>query len=127
MPPITCPKCAGTMAPVTFETVEVDRCAACGGIFFDVTELAALRRHREAAALDVGDAETGRTHDAAGVIRCPRDAQPMTRMVDLEQPHVWLEQCPHCGGTFLDAGELRDLTERTLREWLFRTVRERKL
>jgi uncharacterized protein len=33
----------------------------------------------------------------------------MLRMVDAQQPHIWYESCEECGGSFLDAGEFRDL------------------
>jgi Zn-finger nucleic acid-binding protein len=39
-------------------------------------------------------------------------------MVDAAQPHIWVESCPVCHGTFLDAGEFTDLKERGLRELL---------
>ena len=34
-----CPRCAGALAPTTMGSVTVDRCAACGGTWFDGDEL----------------------------------------------------------------------------------------
>jgi Zn-finger nucleic acid-binding protein len=38
----------------------------------------------------------------------------MLRMVDAEQPHIWYETCDECGGSFLDAGEFRELKQHNL-------------
>ena len=38
----------------------------------------------------------------------------MIRMVDRTQAHGWLESCPVCFGSFLDAGEFRDLTAHSI-------------
>ena len=38
----------------------------------------------------------------------------MLRMVDLDQPHIWYEECTVCHGIWLDAGELRDLSRKDL-------------
>lgn len=33
----------------------------------------------------------------------------MLKMVDAQQPHIWYETCAVCGGSFLDAGEFKDM------------------
>ena len=38
-----CPKCDSDMEKVTIENLELDRCIACNGIWFDELELADLR------------------------------------------------------------------------------------
>ena len=37
-----CPKCGATLAETTFHQIKVDRCAECGGIWFDGGEVAML-------------------------------------------------------------------------------------
>ena len=39
-------------------------------------------------------------------------------MVDHQQPHIWYEQCPGCGGVYLDAGEFSDLKDVTVMDML---------
>jgi uncharacterized protein len=39
---INCPRCGSDMAEVAIEHVKVDRCAGCGGVFFDKGELEML-------------------------------------------------------------------------------------
>jgi ribosomal protein L37AE/L43A len=42
-----CPKCGGKMAEKRFETVMIDECTACGGIYFDKGELDILIKHEK--------------------------------------------------------------------------------
>lgn len=118
-----CPKCRGAMEQVQISGVEVDRCGSCKALWFDALEDRDLRGGKNAAALDTGDAVAGARNDAQGKIECPRCHQRMIRMVDREQPHVWYESCPVCYGTFFDAGEFRDVSERSVAD-IFRRLRK---
>ncbi len=109
-----CPKCASPMEQVVFDDIEVDRCTGCRGLFFDRMEAERLRAKPGADALDVGDPAVGRTQNTNDRIRCPRDTSPMVRIVDPSQPHIHLETCSVCNGTFFDAGEFKDWTHETL-------------
>jgi uncharacterized protein len=109
-----CPKCAAPMELVRFQSIEVDRCTACKGIYFDSSEADALKKLRGSEVIDVGDAAVGEKQNANDRIQCPRDTVTMIRIVDPKQPHIWLEQCPVCSGTWFDAGEFRDWKEETL-------------
>ncbi len=103
------------MQPVTHEGVTVDRCANCGGIWFDAHEREALLATRSGArAVDTGDRAVGRRMNEQDRIHCPHCTTQMIRMVDNERPDIRYEQCAACGGSFLDAGELRDLRRLTL-------------
>ena len=44
-----CPKCGGKMAEKRFESVMIDECTACGGIYFDKGELDILIKHEKAS------------------------------------------------------------------------------
>ncbi len=55
-----CPKCHASMEKVSFEGVEVDRCAGCRGIWFDFQEQQQLKGVKGAAAIDAGDKAIGR-------------------------------------------------------------------
>jgi uncharacterized protein len=125
--PLICPKCRSEMAPVRFAGVEVDRCGGCGGLWFDLLEQEDLRAASGSEIVDSGNPETGRRFDQVGLIRCPVDGTPMVRMVEKGQPHLWLESCPLCFGTFFDAGEFRDFREESVRDMVFRRARPRPL
>jgi Zn-finger nucleic acid-binding protein len=111
------------MEPVKYEGIEVDRCTGCQGMWFDALEDRELRAKKGSEKLDTGSGKTGARHDAKGKIRCPRDGAMMIRMVDRDQPHVWYESCSSCYGTFFDAGEFRDLKQRSIGD-LFRRLRK---
>ena len=114
---MNCPKCNAAMEKVTYEGVEVDRCTGCQGIWFDFREQQQLKNVKGAAAgIDVGDPAAGQKMNEAGKINYPRDGVLLTRMVDLKQPHIWYEACPHCYGVFFDAGEFKDYSQKTLVE-----------
>lgn len=115
---LSCPKCTKSMERVTFEGTTVDRCTGCYGIWFNALELDAIVRHRGARKLDIGSAEVGKEMDSTNRIDCPNCRGPMLRLVNSRHPDVRYEQCSACGGSFLDAGELRTLEERTLGELL---------
>jgi Zn-finger nucleic acid-binding protein len=105
------------MAKVSFGNAVVDRCTNCLGLFFDELEKDALRKRKVADALDIGSAKTGQLYNRMGYINCPRCDTGMMRMVDLQQPHIWFEQCKVCGGAFFDAGEFKDLTRHTILDY----------
>jgi len=110
-----CPKCSGAIETVRYEDVEVDRCTQCSGLWFDELELNKVRGPRAATAVDTGDPKAGRRMNQKGSFNCPRCQGPtMLRMVDLDQPHIWYEECTVCHGVWLDAGELRDLSRKDL-------------
>lgn len=122
---MNCPKCQGPLSPVEFHGVTVDRCATCGGLWFDALEQRDLQKVEGSERIDTGDPAVGRSHDAQELVLCPVDGQRMVRMVDVAQPHIWIEMCPICHGTFFDAGEFTDFKERTWKEFFLRRARRR--
>jgi Zn-finger nucleic acid-binding protein len=107
------------MQPVQCDGTTVDRCPTCGGMFFDLEEEPHVLRNKELVAkIDTHP----RSHDADAKVRieCPRDGEPMVHVHDVKQHHVGYETCPACGGVYLDAGELKDLSEFSFGEWLRR-------
>ncbi len=115
-----CPKCKSPMEQVVFGGVEVDRCTGCRGLFFDVMEAERLRAIDGSETIDMGVPAVGRQMNERDRIRCPRDTSPMVRIVDPAQPHIHLETCAVCNGTFFDAGEFKDWKEETFGDLLRR-------
>jgi Zn-finger nucleic acid-binding protein len=112
-----CPKCRADMEQVDYEGTEIDRCTICNGIWFDAGEIDILKDKQAAAAIDTGDAKTGKQSNAIDNYRCPRCSGSMIKVVDPGQPHIWYETCSSCQGSFLDAGELRDLANVTIADF----------
>lgn len=117
-----CPKCGVGMEQIDFDGVEVDRCTACEGIWFDAGEAEQLRGKAAAAALDTGSAWTGRELNAVDQYRCPRCGGKMRRKIDARQQHIWYETCGECNGSFFDAGEFRDLSRVSIADFFKRLV-----
>jgi len=108
---IRCPKCKADMEQVEYEGVEIDRCVLCNGIWFDAGEIEVMRDKKAAAAIDTGDAAIGKALNVIDNYRCPRCSGSMVRVVDPQQTGIWYEICSSCSGSFLDAGELLDLSK----------------
>jgi PAT family beta-lactamase induction signal transducer AmpG len=104
-----CPKCRSDMEPLDVDGIEIDRCTACHGLWFDPGEMEMLRNKKAAAAIDIGDPGRGKVQNTIDRYRCPRCGGSMARMVDPTQPHIWYEQCGSCHGSYFDAGEFSDL------------------
>jgi Zn-finger nucleic acid-binding protein len=115
--PVTwsCPKCEGKMELVYYDRIELDRCTNCGGLWFQPTELRALRDDIWMAdyILDTGDKKVGKQYNATKEYDCPECGEAMLIENDKEQPHITYETCPNGHGTFLDAGEFTDLVRKT--------------
>jgi uncharacterized protein len=115
-----CPKCKSPMEQVVFDGIEVDRCKGCRGLFFDLMEAERLRAKEGSESIDVGSPDIGREQNQIDRIRCPRDTSPMIRIVDPSQPHIYLETCAVCQGTFFDAGEFKDWKQETFGDFVRR-------
>ncbi len=115
-----CPKCRGDMELLEVDGVQVDRCGNCAGLWFDGDELEQLRDKDIGAALDTGNARTGKKHNALHSYPCPRCGGGMRCITDPQQTHIQYEQCGDCQGSYFDAGEFADLTSRTLGDFFKR-------
>ena len=112
-----CPKCSSDMEKVTYESIEVDRCLGCKGIWFDMLEAEHLKAIAGSESIDVGDDALGKEQDEARQVDCPTCKGPMIKMVDRGQPHIHYEACTVCHGLFFDAGEFRDFKEQSVLEF----------
>lgn len=114
MTQLQCPKCQGTLEAVVYSGIEVDRCTNCQGLWFDSQEAQELKKVKGSESIDSGDPTTGKKFDELGDINCPKCQTKMTKMVDLDQPHIRYEKCPVCYGIWFDAGEFKDYKEETI-------------
>ena len=123
--PANCPRCRGAMRATRAGAFTLDRCDTCRGLWFDTLELDRVAKDRKAAAAVESDArsETHASPKRPAVMLCPRDRGMLITMHALGQPHITYESCKVCGGAFLDAGELSDLSEVTVRERLLQYFR----
>lgn len=117
---MTCPKCSGRqLEPVVVDGTEVDRCPACGGVWFDKGELGeALRHPRDLGPLVAeGSAAAPSRGPAAALANdpdrtpgvCPRDRRRLLPVQSARYPELTVDACSICGGLWLDGGELASL------------------
>jgi Zn-finger nucleic acid-binding protein len=113
---INCPLDGAPMTNVKAGNFTIDRCDSCGGLWFDMAELQRLIAHgMRGEDFDTLVRKRGRI-SALKQLKCPRDDTMLKDVPDPTQPHIIYHQCSTCGGLFLQAGDLCDLTHLTLGE-----------
>ena len=117
-----CPKCGGEFEARTVdEGITVEQCHQCFGLFVPAGMTRKLLANwGPDTMVDTGSESVGKKYDKIDDIDCPKCGVRMDKIEDLDQPHIWIESCPVCAGTFFDAGELTDLKEKTLSDWFKR-------
>ncbi len=122
---LKCPKCGHGMYEVTHESVVIDRCTHCEGLWFDGDEAEELKLSEDSEDLDTGDPVKGWKYDSRADIDCPRCGKPMEKSSDPKQIHIWYEVCPE-HGRFLDAGEFTDYKHETLLDFFRGIIKGRR-
>jgi uncharacterized protein len=118
---MNCPVCSNELRELRVENIQVDVCdPGCGGIWFDAFELQRMDEPHETAGAKLVEAVSGR--DTAGTLppdldskrRCPRcDGVKLKKHFFSAQRRVRVDQCPNCGGYWLDSGELEAIRAET--------------
>lgn len=112
---MNCPACFKPLAEIKVGSVKIDVCeGGCGGIWFDAFELERVEREQHGAG---GALVRVKRDPALGVDfslkrDCPRcDGIKLKRHFFSARRQVEVDQCPNCGGYWLDAGELEKIHE----------------
>ena len=105
-----CPACENELSKMIAGEITVDVCkGGCGGIWFDRFELQKVDEPRESAGeilLDIEKDQKIRV-DLSQRRRCPKCASViMMRHFHSVKKQVTVDECPQCGGYWLDVGEL---------------------
>ncbi|MBN1788610.1 MAG: zf-TFIIB domain-containing protein [Sedimentisphaerales bacterium] len=118
-----CPACSNTLQQMTVEGITVDVCkGGCGGIWFDIREINKFDEPHESAGQVLLDIERDENIvvDHNKKFNCPKCQNIiMFRHFFSIKHKVAVDECPNCGGIWLDAGELRQIRS------LFNTEEER--
>jgi Zn-finger nucleic acid-binding protein len=108
-----CPACGHALTEINLGSVAVDICeAGCGGIWFDANELNKVEQEHAGAPEKVVDihADPATRLDPQRARYCPRC---LTHKLETRIPRlgsaIEFDCCPHCGGYWLDSGELETL------------------
>lgn len=106
---MNCPACENQLSEREAGGIKVDVCRACGGIWFDNFELMKVDAPHDSAGeelLDIaGDGTVELDHERDR--SCPScDDMLLLRHFFSPLKRVEVDECPGCGGVWLDVGEL---------------------
>ena len=110
-----CPACFNPLSEIQVGSIAVDVCeGGCGGIWFDAFELQCVDDPKEAA----GEAMLHISKDPKIQVDSTRKrACPKCEVVKLmkhfmsAKRRVEVDECPNCGGYWLDSGELAQIRQ----------------
>ena len=113
-----CPRCGNSLSTVQVGSLETDICKSCAGIWFDRFELSRVDEAHELLGEFLLDELIPLERVLVATssrLKCPRDTDVvmMRRSFSPTQP-IMIDECPACGGVWLDADELsaiRSLSE----------------
>ncbi|WP_455204224.1 TFIIB-type zinc ribbon-containing protein [Kaarinaea lacus] len=105
-----CPACTKLLKETTVDEVKLDVCdGGCGGIWFDNYELRKFDEPHEEAGVSLLDiSRDANIHvDHTAQRSCPKcgDVTMLQHFFSVKR-EVELDECPRCGGVWLDYGEL---------------------
>lgn len=105
-----CPACFNELAQLQVGSLTVDACKdGCGGIWFDNFELPQVDEKRESAGERLIEIRRDPKIivDSSRKRACPRCPEiKLQRHYFSAKRRVEVDECPNCGGYWLDAGEL---------------------
>lgn len=107
---MNCPACDNVMEEVVVEDITVDVCKqGCGGLWFDQFELQKVDEPHESAGESLLQIKMEASAAAGPSQRreCPKcEGITMIRHFHSIKKEVEVDECPNCGGFWLDSGEL---------------------
>lgn len=103
-----CPVCKDAMIVLEYESVEVDYCVSCEGVWLDAGEIELLFGDAEACTefLNSGDVSQARAEERR---RCPICRAKMDKAVAGDENPVVYDRCPQGDGLWFDKGELAQI------------------
>jgi Zn-finger nucleic acid-binding protein len=105
-----CPACFNELTEVQVGPLVVDACqGGCGGVWFDAFELQKVDEEHESAGEPLLHVQPDEhlVVDKSRKRECPRcSGMKLHRHFFSAKRRVEVDQCPNCGGYWLDAGEL---------------------
>ena len=110
---MVCPACESKLIEKNCDGIHVDVCEnGCGGLWFDWLELKKFDEPHEATGaeiLEMANANPVQT-DMSKRHNCPKCPDiVLYRHFYSTKRHVEVDECPKCGGFWLDAGELAQI------------------
>lgn len=111
-----CPRTGTELKEVTLSGIKVDISEACGGVWFDHFELKHFDEAAESAGEELGSLMQQYRNDHLDFnqrLHSPRHPDVvMMRHFYSPERQIEIDECPQCGGIWLDAGELYSIRKR---------------
>ena len=112
-----CPVDDFTLAPESYEGVEIDRCPHCRGVWLDAGELEAVQDNQDSdfrdipsSGLDTVNAAIGMAKsENEGIRHCVTCNSALVKKEYAFSSQIMIDICPQGHGMWLDAGELSRL------------------
>ena len=105
-----CPRDGTELAPFPLLGVQLDRCGACAGIWFDRGEFDAVRKLKPASAALPAQAKpvsgVAASKKLPVIAACPRCGGRMSRFNYALDSALAIDMCQNCAGYWFDGGEL---------------------
>lgn len=104
-----CPACKGVVVVVEYQSIELDYCTKCYGVWFDAGELSLLteRLSLQGAGLTVNEiASLPEKKVAEKPRRCPICRKNMKKVTIGSAPEVLVDVCARGDGLWFDGGEV---------------------
>lgn len=109
---MNCPACASPLTTLNVHGLAVDAChGGCGGIWFDNFELSRVDEAHER----LGESLAAMEFNPEAVVLqekrpCPKcEGFTMLQHKFSREKSVTVDECPNCGGVWLDGGELAEI------------------
>jgi Zn-finger nucleic acid-binding protein len=119
-PMIKCPACFNELTTTQVGTINVDVCqGGCGGIWLDAFELQKVDEEDETVGERLLEIERDQriVVDFLRKRDCPRCPEvKLKRHFFSPKRQVEVDECPNCGGYWLDAGELAKIRQEKSQE-----------
>jgi Zn-finger nucleic acid-binding protein len=107
-----CPACKNAMITLELDSVEIDHCLSCGGIWLDGGELEHLIGQPDQVTALLNSFGVANPHGEKKR-RCPICDRPMAKIqVGKDNTSVIIDRCQRAHGLWFDAGELDEVLER---------------
>src|SRR3989304_1595600 len=94
-----CPQCGSGLVSVQFQTISVDKCPVCRGVWFDSGELSLLVQEMKKGELRVE--EPGPRAERSGPNLCPRCSERLLTFDYQYNANIPLNRCPACKGIWV--------------------------
>ena len=108
-----CPRDHGKLTSTEVASLRIDRCAQCGGSWYDLDELRLLKDKESQGDYSWIDIDLWKDRDKFRAARqqrltCPKAGHPMTTVHYGDSP-ITVDLCPKCKGVWLDKDEYDEI------------------